>query len=183
MTNHVERKSGNTLRLEIVSREQFESFISKDRADGFAKTYIAKCNMIKAWDRTIGAWDGPELMGAITTTVSKFKPYCANLQLLHTFVKHRKKGVAKVLCEYSLDYAIRNNAEYFRVSAEPEAVEFYRRIGFKFWGKQKSGCSLSLFKINGSTFQEGIYVRDSYTESKLFSGRKGCVTELYEEVK
>lgn len=171
------------MKLHSCTAEQFKSCITDDPADKFAKTFVAKANMQKQWEYCVGAWEGDELLGAIITTVSKRDPKIANLQLLHTFNKHRGKGVGRVLTNHSLDYAIENDSLYFRVSAEPDAVVFYEKCGFHFWGKQKSGASLSMFKIGGETFGEGIYYnKDPIIRKALYSGRKGSLASSYKKL-
>ena len=169
------------LKLSKCSRADFVSAISTDKEDNFAKTFVAKADMQDQWDCCIGAFDGNELTAAIITTISKTKPHVANLQLLHTFVKHRGKGSARLLCEDSLKRARTNGATYFRVSSEKSAVGFYERLGFKFWGAQKSGCSLSVFRIAGNTFLEGDYDLSDTTINKAVNrkGKGGCTT-LYD---
>jgi GNAT superfamily N-acetyltransferase len=166
------------LKLIKCTRDQFIKAISDDKADKFAKTFVAKADMQDQWDDCIGAFNEEgELMAAIITTISKRKPFVANLQLLHTFAKHRGQGAAKALCEASLRHVKGKQALYFRVSSEPESVGFYEKIGFKFWGKQKSGCQLSIFRIDGDTFSEGDY---DYTDQMINGaihkkGKGGCV--------
>jgi hypothetical protein len=50
-------------------------------------------------------------------------------------------------------------------------------MGFKFLGKQKSGCSLSMFKINGNRFSDGIYDPNDpiITAAVNRKGKGGCV--------
>jgi GNAT superfamily N-acetyltransferase len=169
------------LKLSKCSRADFISAISTDKEDNFAKTFIAKADMQGQWDYCIGAFDGNELTAAIITTISKTKPHVANLQLLHTFVKHRGKGSARILCEDSLKRARASGATYFRVSSEKGAVGFYERLGFRFWGAQKSGTQLSIFRIGGDTFLEGDY---DYSDTVINKGvnrkGKGGCTTLYE---
>lgn len=166
------------MRLSKCSRDDFQKAISSLKEDNFARTFIAKADMQEHWDECWGAYDdNGELMAAIITTVSKRKPFVANLQLLHTFAKHRGKGAARVLCEESLRMVKKRGAQYFRVSSEPESVGFYEKIGFKFWGKQKSGCQLSIFRIEGNTFSECDY---DYTDQMINNaihkkGKGGCV--------
>lgn len=149
------------MKLRECNEDQFERAITDDPADKFAKTFLAKARMLNKWENCIGAWDGESLMGAILTTVSKRAPKIANLQLLHTFAEHRRKGVARALCIHSLEWANTiGQAEYFRVSSEPEAVPFYESLGMQMLGKQKSGCSLSMFKIQKQgrvSFESGLY--------------------------
>ncbi len=179
VTNNV-----NTLQLRKCTREEFVSAITEDKADGFAKTFRAKADMQEQWDECLGAFDSSgELMGAIITTLGKTNPRVANLQLLHTFNKHRRKGVAKELTLASYDDIVARGAVYFRVSAEPGAVAFYESLGFRFWGKQKSGCSLSIFKVNGR-LEDGIYDENDPTVRKaLYSGRKGSLASSYSSQK
>ena len=164
--------------LRETSREEFLKHISEDKADAFAKTFVAKADMQKQWAYCIGCWENDELMGAIITTCSKRTPYVFNLQLLHTFAKHRRKGVARLLTQDSLDRIQGLGTSYYRVSAEPEAVPFYESMGFKFLGKQKSGCSLSMFKINGKNFADGLYdIEDPIIYKAIYKkGKGGCVT-------
>lgn len=170
------------MKLRSCTLEEFRSCITNDPADKFAKTFVAKANMQKQWEYCVGAWEGDELLGAIITTISKREPRVANLQLLHTFNKHRGKGVGRILTDQSLSYAIENKALYFRVSAEPDAVAFYEKCGFFFWGKQKSGASLSIFKIGGPTYSEGVYYnKDPIIRKALYSGRKGSLASSYEK--
>lgn len=169
------------LKLSKCSRTDFVSAISTNKEDNFAKTFIAKADMQDQWEYCIGAWDGSELTAAIITTISKNKPHVANLQLLHTFVKHRGKGAARILCEDSLKRARASGATYFRVSSEKSAVGFYERLGFRFWGSQKSGCQLSIFRIGGDTFLQGDYDLSDMTINKAVNrkGKGGCTT-LYD---
>ena len=166
------------LKLSKCSRAYFISAISTDKEDNFAKTFVAKADMQDQWDYCIGAYDGNDLTAAIITTISKTKPNVANLQLLHTFVKHRGKGSARLLCEDSLKRARASGATYFRVSSEKSAVGFYERLGFKFWGAQKSGTQLSIFRIGGDTFLEGDYDYSDTTINKAINrkGKGGCTT-------
>ena len=162
--------------------DQFKAAITTDPADKFAKTFVAKANMQDQWDFCVGAWDGDTLLGAIITTISKRDPKVANLQLLHTFAEHRGKGVGRILCEDSLRFARRNDALYFRVSAEPDAVKFYEKIGFTMLGEQKSKSQLSMFKIRGETFAEGLYdVDDSVISKAVFRKGKGGCVKVFQE--
>ena len=172
------RKRERSLKLSKCSRDVFVKAISTEKADNFAKTFVAKADMQDQWDYCYGVFnDDGELMAAIITTISKRKPFVANLQLLHTFAKHRGQGAAKVLCLESLRHVKSRGAQYFRVSSEPDAVGFYTKIGFKFWGKQKSGCQLSIFRIDGDTYADGDY---DYTDQMINNaihkkGKGGCV--------
>ena len=185
MLKSVEIKFVNTLKLNKCSREKFISAISSDKGDKFAKTFVAKADMQNQWDHCIGLFSGDELYGAVITTISTRSPPVANLQLLHTFVKYRGNGVAKILCLDSLKSARENGAKYFRVSSEISAIPFYINIGIRFWGKQKSGCQLSMFKIIDDTFINGEY---DYSDSVIFNainrkGKGGCVELFLDDFK
>jgi ribosomal protein S18 acetylase RimI-like enzyme len=170
------------LKLVKTSKEQFIAAITEDKGDRFAKTFVAKANMQDQWDMCVGLWEDDELLGAIITTISKRSPKVANLQLLHTFVKHRGKGVGKILCNDTLLSVKDRGAVYLRVSSEPDSVGFYNKIGFKFLGRQKSGCELSIFRIAGDTFAEGDYsIDDSVVYNAVHKkGKGGCVTVFVE---
>lgn len=164
-----------------IDSDYFSTFITKE--DGFAKTFMAKCKMMKAWEFSTGVYDKEgDLAAAIVTTYSKRLPKVANLQLLHTFAKHRRKGYAKALCVLSIHKAYRTGCQYYRVSAESEAVEFYKSIGFKFVGRQKSGCFLSIFPLTSPKIEENKLRMDSVVNSALYSKRKGGCVEVFEEV-
>lgn len=165
------------MKLRSCSAEEFKAAITDNPADKFAKTFVAKANMQNQWDFCIGAWEDDILLGAIITTISKRAPRIANLQLLHTFAEHRGKHVGTILCKDSLRFAIQNDALYFRVSAEPDAVKFYERIGFTMLGKQKSGSQLSMFRIEGDTFETGDYSLDNEPIYNAVhkKGKGGCV--------
>jgi len=175
----------STLKLRKTSKEEFESAITTDKGDKFAKTFVSKANMQDQWDNCIGYWDGDELLGAIITTVSIRKPKVANLQLLHSFVKHRGKGVGKILCQESLKWAITQGALYYRVSSEVVSIGFYERIGFTFLGEQKSKCQLAIFRIKGDKFEDGESDMNDPVIYKAVhrKGKGGCVKVFVDEPK
>ncbi len=169
-------KLGSIMMWRNCSQETFISSISDTKEDTFARTFVAKANMQKIWDQCMGMYaDTGELMGAIIVTISKRSPKIANLQLLHTFTKYRRRGVASSLVQESYLQIVGDGASYFRVSSEPSAVPFYMSLGIRFWGLQKSGCSLSLFRIAGG-IHEGIYDDcDPIIRKGLYSKRKGSL--------
>lgn len=162
------------------SRQMFINaiFNSDKKLDSFARTFLRKADMQKQWDYCYAVVDSEDnVCAAIITTHSKKEPKIANLQLLHTFSNYRRSGMASILCFLSLQKAIENNCKYYRVSAEPNAVKFYEKIGFKFLGMQKSKCCLSMFRINGPTFNDGIYtIEDTIINSAVNKkGKGGCI--------
>lgn len=150
--------------------------------DKFSKTFRAKATAMDLWPLMRGVCDDDgNLLGAIIVRVSKRVPHVANLQLLHTFWDHRRQGIARHLVESEFA-RVSGEAEYFRVSAEVEAVPFYRAMGFRFWGRQKSGSHLSVFRIGGPTVDQGVYdLNDPVITKAVYSNQRGGVVEIFEE--
>lgn len=179
MINQEERNKENIMILRNVTREQFVKFITNDKQDSFSKTFVAKCDMLDKWNYCYGYWENDELMGAVVTTISKNKPIVGNLQLLHTFFKHRNKNIGTKLCEFSLSYAFDNNCKYFRVSADKNAVNFYKKIGFEFVGLQKSKSQLSMFKLTSPIIKNNNFDVDDYIYKMANKKGKGGCIELF----
>ena len=154
-------------------RATFVASITAAKEDNFAKTFVAKADMLDQWDRCVGAFDAQgNLLGAILWTYSKREPIVCNLQLLHTFHAHRGKGVAKVLALACLEQAAQV-AQYFRVSSEVPAIPFYEKVGLKFWGSQKSGCLMCMFR-----FPREYDLSDKVIYNQVFKKGKGGVVKL-----
>lgn len=169
------------LKAQKISREQFfaTSKANSHKLDAFARTFIAKCDMLETWDSCYGYIVRGEVIGAFVLTVSR--QGVANLQLLHVFAKWRRNGVGDSLMRNARIAAKFFRAKYFRVSAEPSAVKFYMRIGFKFWGEQKSGCQLSMFRFDGD---EEVYDRnDEVIISALYRKGKGGIVKMFDKLK
>lgn len=161
-----------------ICREDFIKSLTDLKEDRFARTFISKCDMIKAWNKCWGIWEDGKVVAAIVTTYSRYEPKVANLQLLHTFAKYRNRGYAKLLCEEALFSAIYYQCKYFRVSAEPQSVEFYKKIGFIFIGKQKK-CFLSMFSLTSTKIECNRPILDSVIEKAIYSKRKGGCVEVF----
>lgn len=170
--------------LHDISREEFVKAITDDPADKFAKTFVSKADMGGYWDRCIGfISDEGELMGAIIITISKRSPKVANLQLLHTFAKHRRKGVAKELCDFGVWQLWKDkSAQYIRVSSEIPAIPFYQSQGWVMLGEQKSGCQLSMCRITGPQIKNCDYdINDPVIKKAVYKkGKGGCVKVFFE---
>lgn len=166
--------------LRETNRDEFVAHLTKEKTDRFAHTFLAKCDMLNAWDKCMGAWIGDKLAGAIVVTVSKRQPLTANLQLLHTFNQFRGRGVASLLCEYGLQYAFENKAEYFRVSAELDAVAFYEKFGFKMIGRQKT-AKLAMFRLQSPLIHQNDFKLDHYIWKQMNRKGKGGCIECYVE--
>lgn len=176
MINQEVTSTVSFMQLRSTTKDEFIASLTNLKEDKFAKTFVAKCNMMDDWDKCKGIWIDGKLAGAIVVTISKRKPVTANLQLLHTFHEFRGKGVARKLCEWAKTYAVEMKAEYFRVSAEFDAVPFYEKCGFKFICKQKT-AKLAMFKLSDpETIDEYIW------KTMKKKGKGGCV-ECYVEYK
>ena len=173
------------MKLLNCSREEFVNAISDDKADNFAKTFRAKADMQDLWGSCMGLWEGDELAGAIIVSYSKRSPIIANLQLLHTFAKFRRRGVARQLCDWAFRDCKLHSATYLRVSAEKPAVPFYESIGMTMLGEQKSGSQLSMCRVQGEGWRECDY---SLSDSTIYNavhkkGKGGCVKIFADEQK
>ena len=149
----------------------------------FAKTFMAKAKAMELWDKCFGIYDpNGSLLGAVVVTLSKRKPCIANLQLLHVFHEHRRKGYGRCLMEFALSHALDRGAEYFRVSSEPSAVKFYESLGLRMICEQKSGTQLSFSKIEGKTFDLCYNdIEDAQFQKVInYKGRGGCTKLLGE---
>lgn len=182
------RKNEDLLRFRETSRQEFVEAITDDPADKFAKTFVAKADYQELWP-VWGCWDTrrytpSQLMGAISWTVGKRRPEMVNLQLLHTFAKYRRQGVATYLCNQFLWHINLQGLGYWRVSSEPEAVPFYESLGIEFLGIQKSGCRLAVARV-GTTFESCQYdISDKVIYDAVHKkGKGGCVEFLYNERK
>jgi GNAT superfamily N-acetyltransferase len=150
------------------------------KEDRFAKTFIAKSNAMNLWGVTSGLVDHRgNLLAIIATTYTKRTPKVANLQLLHSFHKYRGQGHARLLCQISVAQALEQGCKYFRVSAEPEAVPFYEKIGFKFVGRQKSNCQLSIFPLTHWDIRANNIKMDDYIRKTIVGKKKGCCVEIF----
>lgn len=160
-----------------ISREQFEE---AGRGEKFTRYFINFCDAIKGWGCAHGKFIDDKLAGAVVLKIPIRHVICANLKLLQTFEKYKGLGVGAELCEWAVKAAWEEKAQYFRVSCNPKAIGFYSRIGFKFWGEQRSGCLLSIFKIGGPLISDAIYDRDEYIEKCLTKGNQGSCVEIYD---
>lgn len=175
MTNQEARSNVSSMQCRPTSREEFVAHITKLKEDRFAKRFVAKCDMMKHWDLCMGVWEDNILAGAIVVTISKRQPLVANLQLLHTFYKFRGKGVGSKLCDYAIKYAFDNKAEYFRVSSELDAINFYKKYGFKMLCRQKT-AQLAMFKITDPNIKNNDMNIDSYIWNQMNrKGKGGCI--------
>ncbi len=175
------RKNDGGLKLADVSLEEFLLTVEANGREGnqFSRTFVAKANLQDLWP-ALGAWKGSTLAGAVAWTLSR--KGVANLQLLHVFADYRRLGIGRLLCQAVLGRARKAGAGYFRVSAERSAVAFYERLGIRFLGRQKSGCSLSIGRISGETFRRLTYdLADDVIRAAVYRKGKGGCVEVYEK--
>ena len=147
--------------------------------DHFAGTFRAKADTMKLWPLVEGWVEGDKICAAICIRITKRAPLVANLQLLHTFSTERRRGLATKLVLRGYWMAAQT-ADYFRVSSEPDAQEFYRSLGLKFWGTQKSGSLLCVHRIKGNEPDTGNYAMTPAIQKMLFSGRRGALVEKFD---
>ncbi len=165
------------LTLTSVSRERF---LEKPSQSPFYKTFLSKATAYGLWESCCGLYNSvDELLGAMVVTHSKRKPQVTNLQLLFTFPEYRGQGVGSTLLKHAVDSGKNSGSAYFRVSSEPSSVIFYEKNGIKFWGNQKSGCSLALMKYapEGNLVME----MDDFVTKSLISNRKGSLSSEEKE--
>lgn len=162
--------------LDSVTEPVYSHFADKHPKDTFKRHFIYQAGLRGYWPYAIGCWEGVELLGVLIVTFSKREPKVATLQLLHVFHSHRGKGAGRFLADYAIQYAFNSGCAYFRISSEPRAVKFYEALGIRFWGKQKWGYSLSVFKIGGASYLDAIYDdTDPYIHQALYSGKAGSL--------
>jgi ribosomal protein S18 acetylase RimI-like enzyme len=153
-------------KIKIIRKVDILSLDSSDPEDKSLRTFISKCNSMSLWSRGrfYGIYEKGQLASVCCFTRTVKKPYTGNLQLLHTLAKYRRKGYASKLINQSYVELVNGDKwidplQYFRVSSEKSAVGFYKSLGFKFQGTQKSGCWLSVHMINNErpTIKNGNY--------------------------
>lgn len=163
-----------------LQRDQFLAAITDDPRDKFAKTFRAKADARRLWNMALGEWKDDVLRGAIIGRMGK-RNGVMNLELLHVFARYRGQDIGTKLMERVLQEAEKANATHFRVSSEPNAVDFYRSLGMKFWGKQKSGSLLCIFRMQGWDPRKGIYDDgDPVVRGAVFTGQRGSVVDHFE---
>lgn len=165
------------MEIRKITREEWISSMTDLKEDRFANTFLGKADARGFWDRAFGCFIEGELAGGIVPTHTKRDPKTMNIQLLHTFYRFRRRGVAKYLCEYFYREAYEEECEYFRVASDPKAKPFYESLGMKFWGRQKSGGYLCFHKMTSNLIEEGKYdIEDTITYKKVYQDR-GCIVK------
>jgi GNAT superfamily N-acetyltransferase len=138
-------------------------------------------NITDDYPGLMGVWSPSGLAGATVVTVSKRQPRLSTMDLLFTFVAHRRRGVGAALVKWALQYAFEIGSLYFRVASKFNSVEFYRSLGFRFWGFQKSGGSLSFFRFSPVSWQpsEADYdLSDPFIYRNVFTKHVGGVVNF-----
>jgi len=55
---NAEKRNANSMTLRETTRDEFVAHITEDKADAFAKTFVAKADMQQQWQYCIGYWEG-----------------------------------------------------------------------------------------------------------------------------
>lgn len=161
-----------------ITREQFVASLTNEKADRFARTFVAKADTQLLWGSCWGFLEEGKVAAAIIWTHSKRSPHVTNLQLLHTFFAYRGRGYAKKLVNFCLEDS-KAKAQYFRVSSENDAVDFYKKCGLEFAGKQKSGCQLCIFRWDNKPVYD---YNDPTIRAAVFrKGKGGCVETFFKD--
>jgi hypothetical protein len=193
MTSPEAKKFDSTWSYDNIDRDFFVHSLeyADPKADKFARTFRAKADMLDAWDHCKGIvhigdsrhTSAGGLAAAMITTISKRSPKVANLQLLHTFAKYRRNGLAALLVKLSIAQSYRDGARYWRVSSEADSRAFYEKVGIKFWGKQKSGSFMAMAKLNGPNIEDLEYkIGDDVIFNAVNSKRKGGCIDLFADM-
>lgn len=168
-------------KIEPITREQFLDTPRDKKLDRFAGTFCAKADTMNLWPLAVGVVSNINkvVFAAICMRVSQRQPLIANLQLLHTFAHYRRQGLARRLVLHEYGKLMRQRVKYFRVSSEAESVEFYRSLGLKFWGEQKSGSLLCMHKVTSVHPEDGVYELDPVVQAAINSGRRGSLVKQF----
>jgi GNAT superfamily N-acetyltransferase len=137
-----------------ITRELFMAAAESGHPDDqFARGYFRyTLDSRKSWGLAVGAFTPEgELAAAGFWVVNKTLPKTCNLHLIHSFAKFRGKGAGAFLYGECIKVA-RAEAEYFRVSVNPPAKQFYEKMGCKFWGTQKSGTYFAMFRLRDDAY-------------------------------
>lgn len=167
------------MRIESITKEDFGIAVSNHPDDAFALRYfIPHATKDELWGTTYGAYKNGLLAGAIAL---RERPNYFNIKLLHTFAAHRKQGVARALCDWAVAKAYCAGKKYFRVAANPNAFAFYRAVGFKIRGIQRSGCGLVAFRIGGPEIKHAIYEEDEQIRQWVHAKQMGGCVKVFPE--
>src|SRR3990167_2417345 len=110
--------------IESCSRPEFVAGIHEE--DKFARQYFLKhADEDRLWASTWGCFEDGVLAGAIALRTVYGKNSYYNIKLLTTFKRFEKKGIGRDLCRFAFTRAYKEGVKYFRISANPDAVEFY----------------------------------------------------------
>ena len=55
---------------------------------------------------------------------------------------YRGLGIGKILMEYIIQYALNENREYLKLSAQTYAIPFYSKLGFNVQGSEYLDCGI-----------------------------------------
>jgi len=156
-----------TGKIEKVDINDVIEFLEK--CDGQKMSKMFKNKLKSRPPKEIYAYNDNGIKGFYATKETK-----DNLQITFDvfFVdeNERGKGIGENLFIHFLDLA-NLKKKYIRISSEKNALQFYEKMGIKFLCKQKSGTSLTLFRIDNGKFNFTI---DSFIEKKMKAKIGGC---------
>jgi len=169
----------------LKNRDEYAKLVTKEnkKKDKFCGRFLSKTDKMDAWDRVWCVFDQDDLtmMGAVMVTVAKRKAgNIANLQLLHTWYDHRRKGVANVLVQKAFEVA-KSQAKYMRISmiADEGSLAFYRSVGFVIMGMQKAGSYFSMCRLSGDSLHDSHFdLMDPVIRGVACSGTMGSVVKF-----
>lgn len=168
----------------LEDREEYAKLVTKEtkKLDKFCGRFLKKTDDMKAWDRVWCVFDDDgSMMGAVMVTVAKRKAgNISNLQLLHTWYDHRRKGVANLLVQKAFEVA-KSQGKYMRISmiADEGSLDFYRNAGFVIIGTQRAGSYFSMCRLDGDSLHDSHFdLTDPVIRSVATSGTRGSVVKF-----
>jgi ribosomal protein S18 acetylase RimI-like enzyme len=168
----------------LESRDEYAKLVTKEskKLDKFCGRFLKKTDDMDAWEKVWSVFDDDgSMMGAVMVTVAKRNAgNISNLQLLHTWYNHRRKGVANILVQKAFEVA-KCQGKYMRISmiADDGSLDFYRNAGFVIIGKQRAGSYFSMCRLEGDSLHDSHFdLTDPVIRSVATSGTRGSVVEF-----
>ena len=122
------------IRLELLQKEP-TSFGSSYEEESVFENYIWVNRLTKPNIKTVGAFDGEELIGIVLGVQNPRKKMNHIMEINSMYVKeeYRGKGIGKALIDRLLSEIDTNEVEMIRlsvVSTNQQAIALYKKIGF-----------------------------------------------------
>jgi GNAT superfamily N-acetyltransferase len=116
---------------------------------GYTNDFLNTCRLhIKIDHEYIEKWpvvlieNNNEILGFYSLKIIKSEPRLDNLWIEPKYIK---QGIGRILFEHACETAKYLGWTHFRLAGEPDAVEFYEKMGAKLIGKIQSRISEDLF--------------------------------------